>query len=192
MQQEDETGWWLRFVRGEQDALAFFYEKYADWLLKYGLSVVYNRELVQDSVQELFIQLWNRRENLSVPQSVKYYLMVSLRRLILNDVRKERLTTDAFPDDTISVAYQYALDAEELEEANVRKLQIALRSLPPRQQEVIFLRFFDKMSYEDMSVLTGLDYQVLRNTIHRAIKALKLALLHNIDLLLPFFLLLST
>jgi RNA polymerase sigma factor (sigma-70 family) len=189
VQQEDETSWWLRLLRGEPNALAFFYEKYADWLLKYGLSVAYNRELVQDSVQELFIQIWNRRENLTVPQSVKYYLMVSLRRIILKDVMSARLTTDLFPDHTLAVDDQSGLDFEEVAEANVRKLQAAVRALPPRQQEVIFLRFFDKMSYEEITGLTGLDYQVLRNTIHRAIKALRQALIHNIDLLLPFFLL---
>ena len=191
VQQEDETGWWLQLVQGEQHALAFFYERYADWLLKYGLSVAYNRELVQDAVQELFIQIWNRRENLAVPQSVKYYLMASLRRIILKDVLKGRLTTDSFPDDTACENDQYSLDVQDLDEVNASKLQAAVRSLPPRQQEVIFLRFFDKLSYEEITVLTGLDYQVLRNTIHRAIKALRQALIHNIDLLLPLFLLLS-
>ncbi|OJW74750.1 MAG: hypothetical protein BGO59_28340 [Spirosoma sp. 48-14] len=189
VQQEDETGWWIRLQQGEPDALAFFYERYADWLLQYGLSVAYNRELVQDSVQELFVQIWNRRHNLSVPQSAKYYLMVSLRRIILADVRKERLSTDSFPDSSLSLEHQYAADASEVEASNVQKLQLAVRSLPPRQQEIIFLRFFEKMSYEDISKLTGLDYQILRNTIHRAIKSLRQALIHTIDFLLPFLVL---
>lgn len=189
VQQEDETGWWIRLQQGESNALAYFYENYADWLLQYGLSVAYNRELVQDSVQELFVQIWNRRHNLSVPQSVKYYLMVSLRRIILADVRKERLTTDSFPDNTLSLEQQYATDASEVEASNVQKLQLAVRSLPPRQQEIIFLRFFEKMSYEDISELTGLEYQILRNTIHRAIKTLRQALIHTIDFLLPFLVL---
>lgn len=190
VQQEGETDWWLRLLGGEQDALAFFYEKYSDWLLKYGLSVSYNRELVQDSVQELFIQIWNRRENLTVPQSVKYYLMASLRRIILKDVLKERLTTDIFPDDTLSLEHHHLLDFEEIEESNAHKLQAAIRALPPRQQEIVFLRFFEKLSYEEITNLTGLDYQVLRNTIHRAIKTLRQTFINNIDLLLPFFLLL--
>ncbi|MFD2932803.1 RNA polymerase sigma factor [Spirosoma flavum] len=191
VQQEDETEQWQKLQHGEQDALAYFYEKYADWLLKYGLSVVYNRELIQDSVQELFIQIWNRRENLTVPQSVKYYLMVSLRRIILKDVTKSRLTTNVFPDDTVSLAHQHNLDLEEFDETVARKIQVAVRSLPPRQQEIIFLRFFDKLSYEEISEITGLDYQILRNTIHRAVKALRHALVHTIDFLLPFLLFLS-
>ena len=188
VQQEHETDWWLRLLHGETDALAFFYERYADWLLRYGLSVAYNRELVQDSVQELFVQVWNRRENLTVPQSIKYYLMVSLRRIILKDVIKSRLTTDSFPDNTLSLSHQHTLDLDEIEDTNARRLHVAVRSLPPRQQEVIFLRFFDKLSYEEITVLTGLDYQVLRNTIYRAIKTLRRALIQHIDLLLPFFL----
>ena len=187
-QLEEESRQWQQLLAGEQHALSFFYEKYADWLLKYGLSIVYNRELVQDAVQELFIQVWNRRANLTVPFSVKHYLMASLRRIILKDISNSRLLTDSFPEDNLIAEPKYSPDVDEIEEATSRVLQAALRALPPRQQEVIFLRFFDKLSYEEITALTGLDNQVLRNTIFRAIKTLKQALINKIELLLPFLL----
>ncbi len=187
-QLEEESRQWQQLLDGEQHALAFFYEKYADWLLKYGLSIVYNREMVQDAVQELFIQVWNRRTNLTVPLSVKYYMMASLRRIILKDISSSRLLTDSFPADTLLAESPYSPDVDETEEATSRVLQAALRALPPRQQEVIFLRFFDKLSYEEITALTCLDNQVLRNTIFRATKTLKQALINKIELLLPFLL----
>lgn len=179
----DETKYWRRLLSGDQEALAFFYEKYADSLLKYGLSVTYNRDVVQDAVQELFINVWNRRQNLTVPDSVKYYLMVSLRRIILKDVVSARLSTDSFSDESLSSLYNENMYAEENEEDIHRKLQEAVRSLPARQQEVIFLRFFEKLSYEEITILTGLDYQILRNTIYRAIKTLRQALIEKIALI---------
>ena len=185
-QVNEESRVWQQLVAGEPQALAFFYQNYADWLLKYGLSILYNREMVQDAVQELFIQVWSRRANLTVPFSVKYYLMASLRRIILNDIRNSRLLTDSLPADNLLAESPYSPDIDEIEEATSRVLQAALRALPPRQQEVIFLRFFDKLSYEEITTLTGLDNQVLRNTIFRAIKTLKQALISKIELLLPF------
>jgi RNA polymerase sigma factor (sigma-70 family) len=179
----DETKIWRRLLNGDQDALAFFYEKYADLLLKYGLSVNYNREVVRDAVQELFIQIWNRRENLTVPDSVKYYLMVSLRRMILKDVRTALLATDTFSDDSFSYRYHERHFAEEKEEDLHCKLQEALRLLPARQQEVIFLRFFEKLSYEEITSVTGLDYQILRNTIYRAIKTLRQVLVEKMAII---------
>lgn len=187
-QYEDEARWWQRLLQGEQEALAYFYEKYADTLLKYGISITPNREMVQDAVQELYIQIWNRRANLSVPHSVKYYLIASLRRLILKDVINARLISEATPE---VATHEAVFELEEMENDIHHKLQLAVRALPNRQQEVIFLRFFEKLSYEEITELTGLDYQVLRNTIHRAIKTLRQSLADKIDLLLPLLLFLA-
>ena len=179
----DETKHWRRLLAGDQEALAFFYEKYVDFLLKYGMSVTYNRDVVQDAVQELFINVWNRRQNLTVPDSVKYYLMVSLRRIILKDVINSRLSTDSFSDESLSYLYHENMYTDENEEDIHRKLQEAVRSLPTRQQEVIFLRFFEKLSYEEITTITGLEYQILRNTIYRAIKTLRHVLVEKISLI---------
>lgn len=187
----NETDWWKRLLDGEQEALGYFYQKYADTLLKYGLSIVYNRDLVKDAVQELFVQVWNRRKNLSTPNSVKYYLIVSLRRIILKSVVNDRKQSDTNPDDDFFVN-NYSqipeLDAPDIDDI----LKVAIRSLPPRQQEIVFLRFFENMSYESIAEVTGLDYQILRNTLHRAIKSLRHNLSDKMDLLLPMMLFLFT
>ncbi|REA63678.1 hypothetical protein DSL64_04380 [Dyadobacter luteus] len=185
---DEETLQWSRLRNGEQHALAYFYEKYADVLLKYGLSVSYHRELIQDCVQELFIQIWNRRQNLSTPRSVKYYLISSLRRIIMDELGRGRLATDSFPEDSLSLLEHESQDREEMEENLNSRLIHAVRSLPARQQEVVFLRYFERMSYDDISSLTGLDYQVLRNTIHRSIKTLHKELSLTLDLLMIIFL----
>jgi RNA polymerase sigma factor (sigma-70 family) len=188
---DEETQWWLRLQLGDSEALAFFYERYADWLLQYGLSIIFNREAVRDGVQELFIHIWNRRQNLSLPDSAKYYLMSSLRRILLKEITRERLSTDDFPEESISLKEHDALSDDEIERQMHKKLMKAVRQLPARQQEIVFLRFFEKLSYEQISDVTGLDYQVLRNTIYRSVKTLKKQLSHGVDWLLPLVFLLN-
>jgi len=176
---ESENVWWQRLRTDDPEAMAYFYDKYADWLLRYGLSIVYNRDVVRDAVQELFLYVWNRRRHLSAPDSVKYYLMVSLRRLILTTVREERNFSDHVE------GMQEPVLQQETQEGDIYEaLQKAIRALPPRQQEVIFLKYYEKLSYEQISGLTGLDYQVLRNTIHRAVKALRIFLANQADILI--------
>ena len=175
--------WWQRLREDDPEALAFFYSRYDDWLLRYGLSVVYNRDLVRDAVQELFLQLWNSRHNLSTPDSVKFYLMASIRRIILKIMRAECVLCDQVQE---AEDINTSDSIEEIHNA----VQHAVRSLPARQQEVIFLKYYEKMSYEQMSQLTGLDYQILRNTIHRAVKALRVLLTKQVDLLFALLFLL--
>jgi RNA polymerase sigma factor (sigma-70 family) len=188
---DEETQWWLRLQLGDSEALAFFYERYADWLLQYGLSIIFNREAVRDGVQELFIHIWNRRQNLSLPDSAKHYLMSSLRRILLKEITRERLSTDDFPEESISLKEHDALSDAEIERQMHKKLMKAVRQLPARQQEIVFLRFFEKLSYEQISDVTGLDYQVLRNTIYRSVKTLQKQLSHGVDWILPLVFLLN-
>lgn len=177
-----ESYWWQRLKESDPDALAYFYDQHADWLLRYGLSVFHERAIVKDAVQELFLVVWNSRHTLSIPKSVKFYFMASLRRLILKNVRTDLRLCDPVEDmaDIVTV---------DTTEETHRAVQKAVRSLPSRQQELIFLKFYQKMSYEQIEEITGLKYQILRNTIHRAIKSLRAILAQHTDIsILSFFL----
>jgi len=165
----EDQYWWQRLRESDAEALAYFYDRHADWLLRYGLSVVYERAIVKDAVQELFLVIWNSRHTLSVPKSVKFYFMASLRRLILKNVRTDLRLCDPIEDMEDIVTTD---STEEMHQA----VQKAVRSLPARQQELIFLKFYQKLTYEQIEELTGLKYQILRNTIHRAMKSLRILL----------------
>jgi RNA polymerase sigma factor (sigma-70 family) len=170
-----DSYWWQRLRESDPDALAYFYDQHADWLLRYGLSVFYERAIVKDAVQELFLIVWNSRHTLSPPKSVKFYLMASLRRLILKNVRTDLRLCDPVED------VEDIVTADMTEETR-RAVQKAVRSLPARQQELIFMKFYQKMSYEQIEEVTGLKYQILRNTIHRAMKSLRSMLTQHADI----------
>lgn len=166
---------WQRLKEDDREALGCLYEKYADYLLAYGLSIVYNRDIVKDAVQELFLQVWSSRHRLTIPDSSRYYLMASVRRLILKIVKEEQTLADGVEERSEEQGCE--------NEEEVRQLVLnAVRTLPPRQQELIFLKFYEKMSYDEISALTGLEYQILRNTICRAVKSLRSLLASNADL----------
>lgn len=50
---------WQEFKKGSESAFAKIYEDYASGLYSYGLKVVYNKELVKDSIQDLFVEIWS-------------------------------------------------------------------------------------------------------------------------------------
>ncbi|ODS80790.1 MAG: hypothetical protein ABS46_13300 [Cytophagaceae bacterium SCN 52-12] len=101
--------------------------------------------------------------------------MASARRLILKIVKEEQIMTDEVEERSEEQDFEH-------EEEMRRVVLTAVRTLPPRQQELIFLKFYEKMSYEEISVLTGPEYQILRNTICRAVRSLRSLLTANADL----------
>ena len=87
--EKDERQMWERFLQGEDQGLIYLYRKYVEDLFRYGQQFSRRYEFVQDSIQELFCELIDKRKKLSSAKSVKAYLFSSLKRKMLRDIRKE-------------------------------------------------------------------------------------------------------
>src|SRR6478736_10398298 len=79
----EEVEVWARLKAGDKRALSFIYTKYFDNLYNYGQRITSDSGLTEDSIQDLFIEFWNKREGISDVNNVKYYLYKSLRRKII-------------------------------------------------------------------------------------------------------------
>jgi len=146
-------------------------------LYNYGCKLSPDQALVQDTVQELFVDLWKSRSRLTVPVSVKFYLFRSLRRRILKNLREgNRFPLESFSSDSAVFAAQDAESTfieQETGEHRLSHLQKALRQLPVRQQEVIKLRFYDELSLSEIAAILDINEQSVRNLLQRAIVHLR-------------------
>ena len=183
-----DQGFLQSLKKSDQSALAQMFQKYSDLLLKYGMSITQDKDLVKDSVQELFINIWNQRQNISVTRSLKLYLIISLRRIILRKLEKERThsTTqlEAYHSDHLNekdpetriVEREHQLQQHQL-------LQNEINNLPKRQREVIHLRFYEELNFEEIGAIMELNYQGVRNILYKSVKALRARLIDNSNLL---------
>ena len=89
-QQELDRANWNALRHGDTGAFSSLYNSYSKLLLSYGRKVNGNRQLVADSVQELFTYLWTRREYLGDTASVRFYLIKSLRTIIIKENNKSK------------------------------------------------------------------------------------------------------
>ena len=80
---------WNEFREGSHEAFQRLYQLYARDLLSYGNKVTGNTQLIEDSIHDLFIELWQSRNNLSQTDSIKFYLFRSLRNKINNSQQKD-------------------------------------------------------------------------------------------------------
>src|SRR5689334_20166503 len=74
---DDET--WRSFKNGDKTAFSVLYRFHVGALLNYGSKISSDRALIEDSIQDLFYELWNSRRRISDPTSVKSYLFKALR-----------------------------------------------------------------------------------------------------------------
>ena len=163
---------WNEFRDGNAKAFAEIYQRNIKCLLRYGLRITNNREMIKDCIQELFVELHNRRKTLGETDNIKPYLIVSLKRKL---IRAIHFRYKFIPlDDEIPFRIEYqAFESDLFEKNELSSLHSALKKLSSRQKEALYLRYFENLDYNDISKLLNLTYQSSRNLIHRAIEKLR-------------------
>lgn len=167
---------WDDFLRGSQPAYSFMYEKYARTLYNYGYKIAQNRQLTEDCLQDLFLTILETRERLGHTDSIKFYLMRSLRREIVRKLTAQQRFADN-PDHDVDFKVEFFYEptwldsqiSKERSEAVLRELN----QLPARQKEALFLKFFDNLSYDEIAGIMGIETTSAYKVIYKAIASLQ-------------------
>lgn len=170
-----ESAYWNAFRQGDRAAFSHLYGTHYEGLVNYGCQFGLPLELVEDTIQDLFVELWQYRARLSETSSVRFYLLRALRNQLSRHRRTPRFTT--VDEDDLPFTVEFSFEQrwiESLEEqAQKEQLQQALNALTPRQREVLYLRFFNDLDYPQVAAVMGLNYQATRNQVYLALKAIR-------------------
>ncbi|MGK0362980.1 MAG: RNA polymerase sigma factor (sigma-70 family) [Saprospiraceae bacterium] len=166
---------WSRLKAGEHDALETIYREHFPYLYNYGRKIISDEGIVEDSIQDLFIEIWNKRTGLSNTDAIRPYLTVSLRRKLIRAQDKSRKIDLKEPSD-MNFAAELSIDTllinKEIDEERKKKLEAGFKELSSRQKEVLYLKYYSEMDYKDISEAMELNYQSARNLVSRALQKL--------------------
>jgi len=169
---------WESVQEGDKEAFATVYEEQIGSLYTYGKKLTSNTSIVEDAIQDVFIEIWRYKANLGQVRSIKAYLFTCLRRQILKAIKKEKvwvLNQDHLKEDN----FDFELPAQELmiqaqeKNAEVEKIKRAINKLTRRQKEIIYLKYFQDLSYEEISLMMDLSQRSTYNLVSKALTMLK-------------------
>ncbi|WP_286735312.1 MULTISPECIES: RNA polymerase sigma factor [Sphingobacterium] len=165
---------WTATLKGSSEAFESLYDLVYRELFAYGVMLGYSREAVKDGIQHLFLELWEKRDRLHDVDNIKSYLMTWLRR-VLNDHRvlNEKLNSGNYQPNDNTPSHEALLIQQETVNETTARLSKALESLTPKQRQVIDLRFFQNMSYEQIASKTGNSQRTIYNIVYESVKILK-------------------
>ena len=173
----DERILWFRFLNGDNQVLSLIFLHHANALFDYGCRFTVDQDFVKDCIQEVFCTLIRTRKNLSETDNVRLYLLKSLKRRIIRDLKNAGNKPRSLDDQDYSFDLRFSenLDDQlnELDEEKLHLIAEAMQSLTDRQKEAIYLRFNRGLEYEEISFLLSLNYQSSRALIHRALEKLR-------------------
>jgi RNA polymerase sigma factor (sigma-70 family) len=167
--------WWNAFKEGDREAFDNLFRRYYPLLFQYGSKITANRELVDDCIQDLFIELWQSRANTTV-QSVKAYFLKALKYKLFRQFRTMQAsqTTELIPDNhSFEISHDHFIIHREEEMQTAKKMITAINQLPNRQKEIVYLKIYQGLSYEEISEVMNINYQAARNLFYQAVKSLR-------------------
>lgn len=174
---------WSDFKQGSDSALSYIYRNYVDQLFNYGCQIINQEELIQDCIQDLFMDIIRNREKLGDVRSIKYYLFTSLRRKIFRKLKKEKSHLKEEISDKNEICFEMisspeaTMIDEQLTVEKSRLIEIACQKLTDKQREAIMLYFYEGFSYKQVAEIMGMrKVKSTRVMIYRAIDALQSSL----------------
>ena len=170
---ENDIMLWQSFLQDDASALGVLFKKYYPQLYQYGNKLSKERGLLEDGIQELFIDLWKNRN--PVPSvSVKAYLIKALKFKLMKEIgRNNHQSLDQLHDHLFEIPHEAFIVAMQEQKAMSDQLVKALQQLSGRQREVIYLKFYQELNYDEVSEIMNINYQATRNLLCQALKALR-------------------
>ncbi|MEO9966818.1 MAG: sigma-70 family RNA polymerase sigma factor [Reichenbachiella sp.] len=172
----DESEIWKAFKKGNEQAFIFIYKKYFKSLHNYGFQFTRSETLIEDGIQDLFIELRERKSHLSNTNAIQPYLFRAYRRKIIRLRDREKKVFNELPVTTFELDFSIEdsiIEAEAKEELNAQ-LKITIDNLSEQQREIIYYYFYKDFSYEEIKSIIGYNHtRSVRNLMYKILDLLR-------------------
>lgn len=160
--------------KGRDQVFTTIVKKYQERIYWQIRRMVINHQDADDVMQNVFIKAWNGLDNFREDSQLFTWLYRIAVNESLNFIEKQKRQESVSYDD-VSESIEQKLHSEPGfdEQKAVWKLQLAIQQLPDKQKLVFNLRYFDELSYEEMSEILETSVGALKASYHHAVKKIE-------------------
>jgi RNA polymerase sigma-70 factor (ECF subfamily) len=158
----------------DTSAFTELYSRYKGLLYIYACKITRDDDIAEDMVQELFINVWDKRKSINFSSSISSYLYATVRYKFFDLVDKQKVRTDYVQ------AFQLFLDKGEyltdnyiLEKELSATIEKEISNLPSKMREVFLLSRKENLSNKEIAQRLDISEKTVKNQISTALKTLK-------------------
>jgi RNA polymerase sigma-70 factor, ECF subfamily len=174
---DDDTELNTRFSLGEETAVRAIYQRYGGAMFAVAMSMLPNRELAAECVQEAFVKAWRASKSFDPRRELRPWLATITRRVAVDIYRREARTRSdprADVDDTVvPIAFERTWEAFEV--------RAALDQLPDDEREVVRLAHFEGLTHSEIAEKLGVPVGTVKSRSFRAHRRLAGMLSHLVE-----------
>lgn len=167
----------------------YIFEYYYSGLCAFCLNYINNKQIIEDIVQEFFVNLWAEGNSVNINTSLKAYLFSAIKYKCL-DHKKHQLVKDKFSRyvKDKNIVSENAVDNYYVESELRAAIQKELNKLPERCREIFEMSRFQWKSNAEIAEHFNISKRTVEVQISNALKVLKVSLKYYLFLLPLFFL----
>lgn len=160
---------WNNFKAGDREAFQTIYNEFVDALFSYATKITSDRDLIKDSIQDLFIDVYSYGSKLNKPESLEFYLYKSLKRIIIRKlIDQKKYTSIDELKDLFKLEFNHGEDLPLKEtEENLANLNEELSHLKPTKRELLFLKFNSGLTYNEIGKLLDEKPNTIKKQVYR-------------------------
>ncbi len=164
-----------RFLEGDINAFDMIVDKYKRKIFLTAYKILGNYEDANDITQEVVIKMYNELKNFRRESSMYTWLYRITTNLSLNEIKRKKIRNFLDIDNLEDFFFR---DDKQSPELNFRenelsnKLNEAIQKLPEKQRTVFVLRYYDGLSYEEISEILGTSVGALKANYFHAVNKL--------------------
>jgi RNA polymerase sigma-70 factor (ECF subfamily) len=172
----DESGLLERLKSSDQTAFDSIFRTHYPHLVSFAQGLLHDRAAAEDSAQEVMLELWRRRAELQIHESLRAYLLRAARNRALNQLRHAKVQRNAEPqlmgEDSVTATGSGKLVAGELRDA----LSAAVAELPPGCRNVFELSRGQGLRYAEIATVLGISVKTVESQMGKALRHLRMRL----------------
>lgn len=160
---------------GDENALTGIYKKYWQPLFTSSYNILKDKQACEDIIQELFIRLWNNRQNIEITVSLKAYLYASMRYEVYRQIRTGAARAGIFDDlpERLQSPTTYGnIEYKEL----IAQVNSVVDSLPQKCKEVYKLSREEYLSHKEIAGRLNISTKTVENHLTKALRQLRTSL----------------
>ena len=143
-------------------------------LCQYAFSFVKEIHTAEDIVQDIFVHVWEKKQNLVGNEGLRYYLFTAVRNNCLTWLQRNKrsVVTALTGQESLQTAAEEC--RQEKTETDFHTLmQSALNKLPPKCREVFVLSRMSKLTYQEIAETQGISVKTVENQMGKALRILR-------------------
>ena len=172
MNLQEEKKLFIKIKRGDERAFEEIFHRYYQNLCGYASKILQDEMAAEEIVQDLFVKIWEKRENLDVKTSPKNYLVRSVKNHCLNYIKHTKIKRQ-------HVKHIMSQESEEIQEENyieidlIQKIEESIKSLPQKRQEIFRLSREEGLKYREIAEKLNVSIKTVETQMGLAIKTLR-------------------